>query len=785
MTRAFVISVVLLGAAGCAPFTTCSTDDDCAPTGVCRGGFCLSTVSVVDGGGASDAGRDAGTIANADGGNDASVDAGQGVDAGGSDAGDAHDAGTDGGGAIDAGPDDAGEPDASIGCGVCPDGFACDQPSQTCVLQVLGLSFVRPDANDVFGGAQPVRLEVQARLSAPVTMPSTLSLSVMPNAAWAPGPLLVQPGSSWLLDTNTPGATGTYLLTATWNVLDAGFVASTVLTVDARRPAVSLALEPAPARANDGGYSERDNAPGFTTAFKRDEFAELRVQANELVTVATSDFGLPANSMAPRPSCTTTCATAFCACFQVNLSRLRLDGVRDIIDAGIGPLTDVHGNRSNPTSIQIPITRWRWQRILLEQGRTSVDALYPPVIDDEGRVHVVVGYTNTNEGAVWQVTAAGQVRVDTTSNFDDRVATPMIEGRTLVVQRDDQQIRRYDTAQPSVPVNDLQPVMGNFWCNEHSVGPSLIDGRLFMLGTNGGRLYTALVTATSNCSEWNMQPGNPDFFAPGGVVVATPHISNSFRVFYARRDPRMNVGMYRVDYLPTGTPNFQGPLRIGNPAGANDLVVFGQVVATSSAQPNTIASVSAFSPDLTARVEARADAGSFGPLVAAGTRANPVFILGDSAGLLHRVPYAAPPLNDPDAGIFSTPLSTTVVDPLVGSQSVTAPVLGANGLIYTVSPTTGRLSAVNMSGAVVWSTVALQTGAVSPALDVLRDRSTRAKQCGRGLGVLYVAARNDSALTAIIVDSLGLDRNAPWPRFRHDNGSTGNPESLLTAWSCP
>jgi hypothetical protein len=79
---------------------------------------------------------------------------------------------------------------------------------------------------------------------------------------------------------------------------------------------------------------------------------------------------------------------------------------------------------------------------------------------------------------------------------------------------------------------------------------------------------------------------------------------------------------------------------------------------------------------------------------------------------------------------------------------------------------------------------AFTPGAVSPALDVWRDRAL-SKQCARPLGVLYVATRNDASLQAIIVDSPGLDGTAPWPRFHHDNANTGNPQTPLTPWACP
>jgi hypothetical protein len=79
------------------------------------------------------------------------------------------------------------------------------------------------------------------------------------------------------------------------------------------------------------------------------------------------------------------------------------------------------------------------------------------------------------------------------------------------------------------------------------------------------------------------------------------------------------------------------------------------------------------------------------------------------------------------------------------------------------------------------------------ALDVYRD-SAGNKVCPTGtattrppLGVLYTLTKNGSTatLTAIIVDSPGLDPMAPWPKYQRDNGNTGNINSDISFWTCP
>jgi hypothetical protein len=250
---------------------------------------------------------------------------------------------------------------------------------------------------------------------------------------------------------------------------------------------------------------------------------------------------------------------------------------------------------------------------------------------------------------------------------------------------------------------------------------------------------------------------------------------------------------YARDSVTSGDPQHHSyQLAPGVTVGSYDFGLQAQSLSTrtcSTCPANR--SCQCFSLDLArVRLDGRigGDAGTvYGPLIATGPRAAPTFVFGDGAGSLRRFAYT-PPVGTPDGGSFAAELSPIAgVDPLEGGPlGSAAPVLGGNGLAYLVSPTTGRLSVVNVAtGVIEWSQANVFTpGAVSPALDVVRDRSL-AKQCGRGVGLLYIAVRTDSALTAVVVDSPGLDGTAPWPRFHHDNGNTGNPETPLTPWSCP
>lgn len=792
MVRRSLLSAALLATSlGCQPIAVCRSEADCAPDGVCTDGVCVLAPATSGDGGRADAGpgRDAGL--------DAAVpDAGL-VDAGPTDAG-ATDAGTPDAGTPDAGPGDdagtmmdAGLPFDAGSCLSCPEGFACDESLRACTLQVQSLTFVRPDANDVYGGGRPVRLEVRAELDASVMLPLNLQVVATPPD-FTPPTLTLQPGVAlWAVDAVTPADGGTWALSARLVFGDAGYDARTQLTVDARRPVVTLVTEPAPARVNDGGFSDRDPVMPFSTAYKKDELVELRVESTVPVRVSAADFGLPAQSLAPR-SCTSTCApTRSCQCFSVDLARVRLDAFRGVLDAGVGPLADSLGNLSDPANVAVPVTRWKWRRNLLESGETGLDVIQPPALDDEGRVHVGVDYAGNNRGSLWQLLPTGETRVDV--SIDRVTGPPIVTGRALYAQGDNRQVRRYDTVQMLVSPGVLQSTGPTFCNNDAWEGTgSMVEERLFTLATDG-RLWSGAVVPSSACEFWVAQP-YPDAYAPRGVVVAAPLAGTAARLWFGRPEANAASGVTRVDYFPSSTPRFQLDRRASFPQGITSLIAFDDVVASTTrvATPRSTVAVSVWNSDLSARVDGRiaGDAGvSFGPLIATGPRVRPTFLFGDSLGTLRRFAYVPPPVGFPDGGAFGVDLAPIAgVDALEAGPTIgmAAPVLGANGLAYLVSPATGRLSVVNVAtGQVEWSQAnAFTPGAVSPALDVVRDR-TLAKQCGRGVGLLYVAVRTDSALTAVVVDSQGLDGTSPWPRFHHDNGNTGNPETSLSPWTCP
>jgi len=110
-----------------------------------------------------------------------------------------------------------------------------------------------------------------------------------------------------------------------------------------------------------------------------------------------------------------------------------------------------------------------------------------------------------------------------------------------------------------------------------------------------------------------------------------------------------------------------------------------------------------------------------------------------------------------------------------------APVVAKNDGLFTLN-TAGRLTAWTASTlAPLWNVdLPFSTGVVeaSMTLDCRREASGRAVA---GPGTLYVPV--GSRLYAFLVDSPGLDPNAPWPKYQHDARNTGNPATPIT--NCP
>lgn len=160
--------------------------------------------------------------------------------------------------------------------------------------------------------------------------------------------------------------------------------------------------------------------------------------------------------------------------------------------------------------------------------------------------------------------------------------------------------------------------------------------------------------------------------------------------------------------------------------------------------------------------------------IIAGSNANPLGIVGMNNNQLKRF------------NVGTTTESMVATDGIVRG----APALGQDGSVYATSGT-GMLEVRALSDlSLAWK--ATQFGAVptdtlgdassSVALDCARPDAGGAPIPGRP-GTLYAGSATTNKLYAFVVDSKGLDANAPWPKFQHDERNSGNPATPITV--CP
>ena len=156
------------------------------------------------------------------------------------------------------------------------------------------------------------------------------------------------------------------------------------------------------------------------------------------------------------------------------------------------------------------------------------------------------------------------------------------------------------------------------------------------------------------------------------------------------------------------------------------------------------------------------DGGTFNPSVSSGNNV----IYGDDGSRLNGVTLNA------GAGIHVL---------LDGGVSRGAPLVGRDGLIY-VAATDSNLSVFDPGLSLQWRIPLLAPVEGSLAIDCARN-GLGALVPGRP-AVLYVTTVGGQVY-ALIADSLGLDTNAPWPKYQHDPWNTGNSATPLSSFACP
>jgi len=213
-----------------------------------------------------------------------------------------------------------------------------------------------------------------------------------------------------------------------------------------------------------------------------------------------------------------------------------------------------------------------------------------------------------------------------------------------------------------------------------------------------------------------------------------------------------------IDWADFGATGWTGPNSIATTTTPGTLALSGSRFLYSMA-----AGVGAIGTDGSAFDQSTlSGAPSFGPVIASDTKG----YVGASAGLV----------NVPLANLSNSSLLTP------GAGGKASPVLGEGNWLF-VSAGSGFQAWQQGGPSFEWqaSDAGISAADVPLSIDCTRDDAGTAIPAP---GVVYVKSGSTS-LTAIVVDSHGIDITAPWPKYQHDPRNTGNVDTLMTEFACP
>ncbi|MFY0571042.1 PQQ-binding-like beta-propeller repeat protein [Archangium lansingense] len=642
--------------------------------------------------------------------------------------------------------------------------------------------------NSVGGG--PLRVEGRLVLdpAASPIYPEQLNLKVTPTTG-TPTDLTMQStgDGTFRADWTPPPGEGTYTLEVahpeSWGPRN-----SLQVKVDRTAPVLALQVPEAQPAAPKDGFSYAD--PLADKAWARDQTVTVRVEveedpagvdpANLRVVVRGHNGGTDVTDLTVN-QVTTSCTKAYCGTVDVPLWRPGLEAFRGDFQIEVTAKDGVGNERS--ASGTIPVTRWKW----MFDG-ASGPILTTPAIGEKGTIYFG---TNGTNGKVFALNPEGSAKWE--------ASLGPVSGSPAVGRASDGTERVYVGAAPAVS-----------------------GGVLFSLDGNNG-------TTTSQCPEpgrnlgWGAILSGTTILnvpaAPGlPVMEMAATVSNLNAVIFLRPDvngcsslgsyataPGSSVlskgfDLYHSQFYPSEPPfdriyitardftNGNSNSKVGYTVPEPRVPVTGMAFAQTAQGSYVLASEGATSPDSGGIEAFDSELGDNAtwryPSSFAGVA--PVRNLALGAGNVlffgHEVATGSAPLTAID--LFATAPRTSV--PNAGSFPG-APVLGAGGALYTASATglaagIGEVSAWNPGNlALRWKlSDSVGRAQASPSLDCARQAD--GTPVAQSKGLLYVPAL-DGRLYALVVDSPGLDKNAPWPKYQRDARNTGNPGNPLT--NCP
>lgn len=658
--------------------------------------------------------------------------------------------------------------------------------SGVCRPRFTALSIQAPANNAILDGGtvQVVAELVKNDAYASTEFPPTLAFDALRAGGGERGTFGTQTrdGGIYSIPWTPPASQASFTLTAAHPVPDAGLSTSVNVTVDTLAPTFEISLSNPPMRATGSATQaeQRDLAFGTDGVYRRDESVTITVSANEevrnvVLTLVGIGPGGPGQEMTVDLSSPGTCTGTppFCRSATVALSTPEMKAFRGTMVLRVTGV-DVANNQGT-ASKNLPVTRWKW-------AFDAVDNLVStPAVGGRGTVYFGTNKFN-GSGQTFAVSPDGKQEWQKPTG--DVVASPAVgafgtDEFVYVAARSGSSPFLYAfRGSTGAEAAKCAPSASGSFASAVAVGSTEVQGVVretgFAINNSSG---------TQGVIEWvrpDAAQADQCVAVSGGTNVppATPGsavLVKELNIFYATFD--FKVTSFDLATF-ANTPRNGWPQSTGEPA--RGLAVLNDQIYGAAGDTTNPAEGDLFSIPT---------AGQTVSLVYPATMPNSrVFNLAIGTAGADNIAYFGAETSSTQE-LLSLSLNTGGEPNArtgIGGSLRGAPVIAKNNRLYTFSTsgTAGRVVAR------VASTLALQwdlenipvvdnpDAFVSPTLDCHRDATG---QVTAGLGTLYIAA--GTKLYAFVVDSPGLDPNAPWPKYQHDVRNTGNPATPIT--DCP
>lgn len=573
--------------------------------------------------------------------------------------------------------------------------------------------------------------------------------------------------------------TGTFRLVVSYP--EAGLSSAEVpLSRDPTAPALSASL-PAPSRAADSAtLIFRDPVAGFgADAWRRDETFTVTIASDaedldparvqvRLVGIGAGGLGGREDPLPVTPA--SGCGQRYCATAPVDLALAEMGAFRGEMRLLV-TARDLAGNLATDEKV-LKVTRWKWA--YAAGGKVKVT----PAIGSTGKLYFGTDAATANVIAlnpggaeVWKKNYGameGSPAVGAPVGGRERVYVG-VTGSTgaMLYALHDATGDVLSLGTPTPAPASCGPYSGGVVLGAAAVSDTTAATTIetmhavYNLGTAGGGSLVALRPGGSTGALCVLQTAVENVPAGGGVVVSGTDayfsdLAGKIRAYTFNAgswDPRFAVSTGFFTYALAVLPGAGQLLAGGGGPGSGAVLTLPLAGGAVSSLTGTAA--------------------AWNPAVG-GTAASPFAFLGMNDGTLRQVPAD-----------LSSEISVATSGVVRG-----APAVGRDGLLY-VTTATGALEVRSSSDlSLVWSAAefgplasdTLGDASASVALDCARPDDGGAALPGRP-GTLYAGSASTNKLYAFVVDARGLDPEAPWPKYQHDERNSGNPAAPITV--CP